>query len=125
MPDRHPAKSAALIGHGAARLPAVEVDTYNAELRCPEGFLGDRASRGAFLAILEDWRESLRELGDDPLGDAPTEEIGKKKLDKDQVPVDQFRAECREALGEAVAEAGLAAATPVLRVLLRQILAGR
>ena len=31
----------------------------------------------------------------------------------------------REALGEAVAEAGLAAATPVLRVLLRQILAGR
>ena len=31
----------------------------------------------------------------------------------------------REALGEAIAEAGLAAATPVLRVLLRQILAGR
>ncbi|MFZ5746396.1 MAG: gene transfer agent family protein [Pseudomonadota bacterium] len=31
----------------------------------------------------------------------------------------------REALGEAVAAGGLAAATPVLRVLLRQILAGR
>lgn len=31
----------------------------------------------------------------------------------------------REALGEAVADAGLAAATPVLRVLLGQILAGR
>ena len=31
----------------------------------------------------------------------------------------------REALGEAVAEAGLAKATPVLRVLLEQILAGR
>jgi hypothetical protein len=31
----------------------------------------------------------------------------------------------REALGEAIAAAGLAAATPVLRVLLRQILAGR
>ncbi|WP_375402051.1 gene transfer agent family protein [uncultured Sphingomonas sp.] len=31
----------------------------------------------------------------------------------------------REALGEAVTQAGLAAATPVLRVLLRQILAGR
>jgi ROK family len=82
MPDQHPAKSSALIGHGAARLPAVDVDTYNAELRCPEGFLGDRASRGAFLAILEDWRESLRELGDDPLGDVPTEEVSKKKLDK-------------------------------------------
>jgi len=31
----------------------------------------------------------------------------------------------RERLGEAVAAAGLAAATPVLRVLLRQVLAGR
>ena len=31
----------------------------------------------------------------------------------------------REALGEAVTAAGLAAATPVLRVLLTQILAGR
>lgn len=31
----------------------------------------------------------------------------------------------REKLGEAVAEAGLAAASPVLRVLLGQILAGR
>lgn len=31
----------------------------------------------------------------------------------------------RERLGEAVAEAGLAAATPVLRDLLRQILAGQ
>ena len=31
----------------------------------------------------------------------------------------------REALGEAVAEAGLAKATPVLKVLLGQILAGR
>ncbi|MEG8014534.1 gene transfer agent family protein [Sphingomonas sp. 22R3R2A-7] len=31
----------------------------------------------------------------------------------------------RERLGEAVVEAGLAAATPVLRGLLRQILAGR
>ena len=36
-----------------------------------------------------------------------------------------FEGLTREALGEAVAEAGLAAATPVLRVLLRQILAGR
>ena len=31
----------------------------------------------------------------------------------------------RDRLGEAVADAGLAAATPVLRVLLRQILQGR
>ncbi|SEL13516.1 Phage tail tube protein, GTA-gp10 [Sphingomonas palmae] len=31
----------------------------------------------------------------------------------------------RERLGEAVAEAGLAAVTPVLKLLLRQVLAGR
>ena len=39
--------------------------------------------------------------------------------------VDPPQGVTREALGEAVAEGGLAAATPVLRVLLRQILAGR
>ena len=31
--------------HGATRLPAVEVDSYNIELKDDEGFLGDRASR--------------------------------------------------------------------------------
>ena len=33
-------------------LPAVSVDTYNEELRDDEGFVGDRASRRAFRAIL-------------------------------------------------------------------------
>jgi len=37
---------------------------------------------------------------------------------------DRPEALTRERLGEAVAEGGLAAATPVLRVLIRQILAG-
>ena len=34
--------------HGAAELPAVTLDAANAELRTPDGFLGDRASSGAF-----------------------------------------------------------------------------
>mgnify|MGYP006174302251 CR=1 FL=1 len=38
----------ALGEHGAARLPAVDVDSYNLELKDDEGFLGDRASSRAF-----------------------------------------------------------------------------
>jgi predicted NBD/HSP70 family sugar kinase len=72
----------ALPQHGAARLPSLNVDAYNAELRDAEGFIGDRASNRAFRSILEDWRERLRRIGEDPLGDAPSEEISKKKIDK-------------------------------------------
>lgn len=67
--------------HGAKVLPSVEVDSYNLGIRDEDGFVGDRASRGAFSAIMDEWREPLRELGDDPLGDTPADEISKKKLD--------------------------------------------
>jgi hypothetical protein len=67
--------------HGADDLPAVVIDSYNLELRGKEGFLGDRASKRAFAEILEDWRERFRQYEDDPLGDKPSEEIGKKKLE--------------------------------------------
>jgi hypothetical protein len=81
--DRSPADRApALGGHGAALLEAVTVDTYNAELRDPDCFVGDRASKRAFHAILDDWRERLRKVGEDPLGEEPSEKIGKKKLDQ-------------------------------------------
>ncbi len=68
--------------HGALALAAVDIDGYNAELRDAEGFLGDRASNRAFRAILEDARDQIRKVGDDPLGDTPTEDLSKKKLDK-------------------------------------------
>jgi hypothetical protein len=67
--------------HGALRLPGVEVDSYNLELKDDEGFLGDRASKGAFRIILENWRKAMRKNGGDPFGDEPSEEISKKKLD--------------------------------------------
>jgi len=67
--------------HGATRLPWVEVDSYNLELKDDEGFVGDRASKGAFRAIIENWRKSLRKVGNDPFGDEPSDEISKKKLD--------------------------------------------
>lgn len=80
MPSSTPATLA--LRHAALQLPAVVIDSYNVELRDKEGFLGDRASNRAFRAILEDWRERLRESGDDPVGDEPSHSISKKKLDK-------------------------------------------
>src|ERR1043165_7193959 len=67
--------------HGACRLPSVELDTYNIELKDDEGFIGDRASKGAFREIIENWRKSVRKAGDDPFGDKPSDEIPKKTLD--------------------------------------------
>jgi hypothetical protein len=71
-----------IAGHGAERLPAVMVDSYNVELKDQDGFLGDRANKKVFREILEDWRKKLRKLGDDPFGDTPTEDISKAKLDE-------------------------------------------
>jgi hypothetical protein len=59
----------------------VDVDSYNVELKDDEGFLGDRASKGAFRAIIENWRKPLRKAGKDPFGDEPSDDINKKKLD--------------------------------------------
>lgn len=82
MSDANEADAPTLAGHGAATLPAVTVDAYNAELRDADGFIGDRASNRAFRTLLEEWRERLRKHGEDPLGEIPSDEISKKKLDK-------------------------------------------
>jgi hypothetical protein len=70
-----------IAGHGATRLPSVDVDCYNIELKDDEGFIGDRASKGAFREILEKWRKPLRKSGDDPFGDTPSKDIPRKTLD--------------------------------------------
>jgi hypothetical protein len=67
--------------HGSLLLPSVKVDCYSLELKDGEGFIGDRASKSAFAAILDKWRAPLRKLGDDPLGGTPSDDISKKKLD--------------------------------------------
>ena len=82
MPDAAKSSSVSFLEHGGAILPAVRVDAYNAELRQADGFVGDRASRRGFISILDDWRDRLRRVGSDPLGDAPTEKISKKKLER-------------------------------------------
>jgi hypothetical protein len=71
----------AISTHGATRLPAVDVESYNVELKDDEGLLGDRASRRAFRAIVEYWRKPLRDLGHDPFGEESSDALTKKRLD--------------------------------------------
>jgi hypothetical protein len=47
------------------------------ELKDDEGFIGDRASKGAFRQI-ENWRTELRKVGADPLGEDASGELSKK-----------------------------------------------
>jgi hypothetical protein len=68
--------------HGATRLPSVDVDSFNIELKDDDGFLGDRASKGAFRNILDTLRKPLKKNGDDPLGSKPAEDISKNALDE-------------------------------------------
>ena len=66
--------------HGATRLPSVDVDSFNIELKDDDGFLGDRASKRAFRQILEGLRK-LNDEGDDPLGKKESADIAKTELD--------------------------------------------
>jgi hypothetical protein len=45
-------QGAAPMQHGGTLLPAVEIVSYNVELKDDEGFIGDRASKGAFATSL-------------------------------------------------------------------------
>src|SRR6187399_1121461 len=68
--------------HGASRLPSVEIDSFNVELKDDDGFLGDRASKGAFREILDGLRKPLKKSGEDPLGKKATDDIPKGDLDE-------------------------------------------
>jgi hypothetical protein len=70
-----------LAANGSARLPEVNVDSYNLELRDDEDFIGDRVTKGSFREFIENWRKPLRKYGDDPLGKTPSKDISRQKLD--------------------------------------------
>ena len=76
------ARLPAIIQHGWRVLPHVVVDAYNEELKDADGFLGDRASKGAFRDILDRWRQDVARNGDDPFGETPTLSLTKSQLDK-------------------------------------------
>jgi predicted NBD/HSP70 family sugar kinase len=66
--------------HGASTLPSAEVESYNLEIEDDDGFVGDKASKGAFQGIVEGVRKMLRAAGENPLGDARSDDLGKKQL---------------------------------------------
>ena len=105
----------ALGRHGAARLPAVDVDSYNLELKDDEGFLGDRASRKAFHSILENWRKPLRKLGADPFGDTPSQDLSRSKLD-------EMLKQAKDIEGIAVIQSAIEDYAQELAVVLRRFL---
>jgi len=69
------------IVHGSAELPAVSVVSYSLEIEDEEGFIGDRANNSAFIEKLEALRKLWRKDGEDPLGEAQTDELKKKQID--------------------------------------------
>ena len=69
-----------LPAHGAAVLLSVTIAGYNVEIEDEEGFIGDKASKSAFWELVDKWRKPLKEAGEDPLGDKPSEELSKRKL---------------------------------------------
>ena len=65
--------------HGSKELRHVTIDSYNIELRHGDGFLGDRANKRVFQAMLENHRQRLRRDGGDPLDGRPTADLYKDK----------------------------------------------
>ncbi|MCS0501236.1 ROK family protein [Ancylobacter mangrovi] len=67
--------------HGGTTLTAVTVDSFNAQLRDENGFIGDSVRRAAFFEIFDRWRA----LGDrklSVLGETPTAELSKSQIDE-------------------------------------------
>jgi hypothetical protein len=71
----------AVAPHGSHRLPAVDVDSYNIELKDNEGFIGDRVSKGAFRSMIDRVRKTVRKGGEDPLGEEDIDDLSKAELD--------------------------------------------
>jgi hypothetical protein len=68
------------VGHGAHRLVAVDIDSYNVALKDNEGFIGDRVGKGAFRKMIDRIRKTLRKGGDDPLDEEETSELSRSDL---------------------------------------------
>ncbi len=71
-----------LLPHGARELDGVRIDSYSAEQRDQNGFIGDRASSRAFGSILENWRERMRQVSGDPLDNEPMGAVSRSRLDE-------------------------------------------
>ena len=83
VPDLSSSSSQSAPSHGAGELRSVHVDDYNVELREDGAFLGDRANKKAFQAILDRWRQKLGDA--DPLRDVSTQKLYKQKRELEKI----------------------------------------
>jgi hypothetical protein len=58
--------------HGTSLLPGVRIDCYNSMLREGDGFVGDRANKGAFQERVKEWRTVFGRVAEDPLAALPS-----------------------------------------------------
>lgn len=58
----------------------MSVDCYNVEIADNGGFVGDKATKGAFWTIIDEWRKLRGKTEKDPLGKKPSARIGKQRL---------------------------------------------
>ena len=82
-----PAKPAAktddeprIANHGATCLPRTRVEAYNLDVKEGKEVLNTRIRKSAFTEQIDAMRKAVRKGGDDPFGDTPSAEIGKKQL---------------------------------------------
>ncbi len=83
MPPDSPISPHRTLPHGARELRCAHLDDYNVELREDGAFLGDRANKKAFQAMLERWRRALGEA--DPLRGISTPELYKQKQELEKI----------------------------------------
>jgi hypothetical protein len=63
----------AILPHGSPTLTAVEVVAYNVELKDDDGLIGGRATKVSLRAIVDSWRQTLRQVDRDPMGTVASE----------------------------------------------------
>jgi predicted NBD/HSP70 family sugar kinase len=80
--DRELADRLPFAFHGCARLPYVDVESYNIELRERGRFVGDRANKQALIDLVEQARARARKRGRDPFDDVPNEKLTRKMLER-------------------------------------------
>ncbi len=68
--------------HGSPMLPRVEVESYNVELREKRRFVGDRANKKAFSALIEKWRKTVEDKSDEKLRELSLKTLSRKKLER-------------------------------------------
>jgi hypothetical protein len=68
--------------HGLPSLPTLHIDSYSLELRQDGELIGDSASHGAFVEMLDEWRERLHAAGRDPFGAVASEDLSKTQIDR-------------------------------------------